>query len=297
MDTFSSCHPLINFVFYLFAIGIPVFYLHPVFLAIGLAAAIVYYVYLKGGASFGKVALFILPAVILASVLNPLIVHQGETMLWYLPNGNPVTLEAVIYGIGAGFMLASVISWFASFQEVMTSDKFMYLFSKSFPAAALLLSMTMRFVPRFGSQIKRIRQAQLCVGRDVTNGTIRQKLAHGMTIFSIAVTWALENSVETADSMKSRGYGLRGRTNYSIYRLDSRDRLILAVMAAEIVAIILMIRSRWVYILYYPLFTINALDWRAVTCFAVYALFCLTPVIMGVNEDLHWKRIKNDTVI
>ena len=91
------------------------------FLAIGLAAAIVYYVYLKGGASFGKVALFILPAVILASVLNPLIVHQGETMLWYLPNGNPVTLEAVIYGIGAGFMLASVISWFASFQEVMTS--------------------------------------------------------------------------------------------------------------------------------------------------------------------------------
>ena len=26
-------------------------------------------------------------------------------------------------------------------------------------------------------------------GRDVTNGTLRQKLAHGMTIFSIAVTW------------------------------------------------------------------------------------------------------------
>ena len=269
------------------------FYLHPVFLAIGLVAAIVYYAYLKGGASFGKIALFIFPAIILTSVLNPLLVHQGENMLFYLPNGNPVTLEAIFYGIGAGFMIACVISWFASFQEVMTSDKFMYLFSKSFPAGALLLSMTLRFVPRFMSQIKKISQAQLCVGRDVTQGTIRQKLAHGMTIFSIAVTWALENSVETADSMKSRGYGLRGRTNYSIYRLDSRDWSTLAVMIVEIIATIIMIRSRWVYIQYYPLFTINAFDWRAVICFTVYALFCLTPVIMGVSEDLHWKRIQN----
>ncbi len=293
MDTFSSCHPLISFVFYLFAIGIPVFYLHPVFLAIGLGAAIAYYAYLKSGSSIGKVALFAIPAILITAVLNPLLIHQGETMLWYLPNGNPVTLEAVFYGIAAGFMLATVISWFASFQEVMTSDKFMYLFSKSFPAAALLLSMTMRFVPRFASQIKRIRQAQLCVGRDVTNGTIRQKLAHGMTIFSIAVTWALENSVETADSMKSRGYGLRGRTNYSIYRLDGRDRATLAVMVLEIVTVIVMIRSRWVYIQFYPLFTINAFDWRAAACFTVYALFCLTPVIMGIREDLHWKRIQN----
>ena len=293
MDTFSSCHPLISFVFYLFAIGIPVFYLHPVFLAIGLLAAIAYFAYLKSGASLGKVALFAIPMIIITSVLNPLIIHQGETMLWYLPSGNPVTLEAVFYGIAAGFMLASVITRFASFQEVMTADKFMYLFSKSFPAAALLLSMTMRFVPRFASQIKKINQAQLCVGRDVTNGTIRQKLAHGMTIFSIAVTWALENSVETADSMKSRGYGLRGRTNYSIYRLDGRDKMTLLVMVLEIVAIILMIRARWVYIQFYPLFILNSFDWRAVLCFTVYALFCLTPVIMGVREDLHWKRIQN----
>lgn len=293
MDTFSSCHPLISFVFYLFAIGIPVFYLHPVFLAIGLLAAIAYFAYLKSGASMGKVALFAIPMILITSVLNPLIIHQGATMLWYLPNGNPVTLEAIFYGVAAGFMLAGVIVWFASFQEVMTADKFMYLFSKSFPAAALLLSMTLRFVPRFASQITKINQAQLCVGRDVNNGTIRQKLAHGMTIFSIAVTWALENSVETADSMKSRGYGLRGRTNYSIYRLDGRDKLTLAVMVLEIIVIILMIRARWVYIQFYPLFTINAFDWRAVLCFTVYALFCLTPVIMGVREDLHWKRIQN----
>lgn len=38
------------------------------------------------------------------------------------------------------------------------------------------------------------------------------------------VTWALENAIETADSMKSRGYGLRGRTAFSIYRMEDRDK-------------------------------------------------------------------------
>ena len=38
------------------------------------------------------------------------------------------------------------------------------------------------------------------------------------------ITWALENAIETADSMKSRGYGLKGRTAFSIYRFDERDK-------------------------------------------------------------------------
>ena len=48
-----------------------------------------------------------------------------------------------------------------------------------------------------------------------------------ITILSIMLTWSLENALETADSMKSRGYGLPGRTAFSIYRFDSRDKLAL----------------------------------------------------------------------
>ena len=35
---------------------------------------------------------------------------------------------------------------------------------------------------------------------------------------------SLENAIETADSMKSRGYGLKGRTTFSIYRFEDRDK-------------------------------------------------------------------------
>ncbi len=50
------------------------------------------------------------------------------------------------------------------------------------------------------------------------------------------VTWSLENAIETADSMRARGYGLPGRTSFSIYRFDSRDSSALAwlVSAARI---------------------------------------------------------------
>ena len=41
------------------------------------------------------------------------------------------------------------------------------------------------------------------------------------------LTWSLENAIETADSMKSRGYGLPGRTAFSIYRFDDRDKMAL----------------------------------------------------------------------
>ena len=36
----------------------------------------------------------------------------------------------------------------------------MYLFGKVIPAFSLLLSMTLRFVPRFTEQIKRVAEAQ-----------------------------------------------------------------------------------------------------------------------------------------
>jgi energy-coupling factor transport system permease protein len=46
-------------------------------------------------------------------------------------------------------MLAAVISWFSCYNAVMTSDKFVYLFGRVIPALSLILSMTLRFVPKF----------------------------------------------------------------------------------------------------------------------------------------------------
>ena len=44
---------------------------------------------------------------------------------------------------------------------------------------SLLLSMCLRFVPRFTGQIKKVAQAQQCIGRNVNNGKVWARAAHG----------------------------------------------------------------------------------------------------------------------
>ena len=58
-----------------------------------------------------------LPACLLMMVINPLFSHEGATMLFYQKDGNPVTLESILYGVGSGIMLACVVSWFSVFHS------------------------------------------------------------------------------------------------------------------------------------------------------------------------------------
>lgn len=90
---------------------------------------------------------------------------------------------------------------------------------------SLLLSMAFRFVPRFRAHMQAVSQAQ------PDTGGVR-KLRAALAAFSATVTWALENAIETADSMRSRGYGLPGSTTFSVYRLTVRDIAVLCSLLA-----------------------------------------------------------------
>lgn len=84
-----------------------------------------------------------LPLLVITALINPAFSHQGVTILTYLPSGNPLTLESILYGIYAAFLLITVIAWFSCFNAVMTSDKFMYLSGGGIiPALSLVLSMS-----------------------------------------------------------------------------------------------------------------------------------------------------------
>jgi len=292
-DAFSGYHPIVNFLYFGFVLAFAMIYTHPVCLIISLICAFVYAVYLNGRKAIRFTLIYMLPMMLFAALLNPMFNHQGGTILAYLPNGNPLTLESVMYGIAAASMLVAVITWFSCFNTVITSDKFVYLFGRIIPALSLILAMALRFVPRFKAQIKIVSNAQKCVGRNVSDGSILQKAKHGIRILSIMVTWALENAIETADSMKSRGYGLPGRTAFSIYRFDKRDRNALLFILACAAYIITGSVTDGLYFRYFP--TIQGL-WDtpyAVSIFIVYAALCIMPVILNIKEDLVWKSIKS----
>ncbi len=290
-DAFSAYHPLVNFLYFLLVLFFSMCFMHPACLVISLGSATAYNLYLKGRKGLRFSLAFLLPMLLLAAILNPAFNHEGVTILAYTPNGNPITLESLVYGVASSLMLVSVIQWFSCYNEVMTSDKFVYLFGRVIPALSLVLSMTLRFVPRFSEQLKTVRKAQKCIGRDLSEGSLIQRVRHGVTILSILVTWSLENAIETADSMKGRGYGLPGRSAFSIYRFDSRDRLALLWLGFCLWYIVFGWAGGGLYFRYYPSIKAAGLGPFPLSFLLVYLALCLTPLILNGREDAKWKRL------
>lgn len=291
-DPFSRCHPAVNFLYFALVLACSMFFRHPVSLAVSLACACCYATLLGGKSAVRFQLRWMLPLMLLAAVTNPAFNHNGVTILCYLPTGNPLTLESILYGLAAAAMLAAVLMWFYCFNEVITSDKFVYLFGRVIPALSLMLSMALRFVPRFHRQLSAVADAQRCLGRDVSNGRLDKRLRTAMKIFSITVTWALENAIMTADSMRSRGYGEPGRTSFSIYRFDARDRALLAWLSFCGVFILAGALSGGFYYSYSPM--LRGAPWTPLTAVfqAVYLLLCLTPIVLELHSRLTWRKIQ-----
>jgi len=94
-------HPIINFIYFGLVIGCSMVFLHPVCLLISITCAAYYTVVLFGKRravkGFGGVAVLML----LTALINPTFSHQGITELCELPGGNMLTLESILFGIGA----------------------------------------------------------------------------------------------------------------------------------------------------------------------------------------------------
>ena len=290
-DSFTGYHPTVNLSYFVLVIAFSMILTHPVAQLMALTCAVAYSVSVDGKKSVMLLLKFCLPMVLLTALINPVFNHEGMTVLYYFSSGNPLTLESVLYGVGAGVMLVTVLLWFSAFSRVMTSDKFIYLFGRVIPALSLVLSMSLRFVPKFKKQTETVVEAQRCIGRDISTGSLWQRFKMGVVILSIMITWALENAIETADSMKSRGYGLKGRTAFSIYRMDDRDKYALVWLGfcgllLTVGAMLSAFEFR-----YFPSIRYAAIGMTTIPFYAVYFGLCITPVVLNFREERKWKTI------
>lgn len=292
-DAFSQMHPIVNFIFFAFVIGFSMFIMNPACLLISLVCALVNALYLNGKKAVRLSVLYLLPTIIIIAIVNPVFNHDGVTMLAYFPWDNPLTLESIIYGIATAVLLSSIVLWFSCFNEVMTSDKFIYLFGRVIPSLSLVLSMALRFVPRFIFQFNVIRNSQKCIGRDISDGKLLQRLKNAAKIISIMISWALENAIETADSMKSRGHGLKGRTAFSIYRFSKRDAAVLSLIIISGIILIIMSVLDVAKFRYFPSVKGNVISAPAIIYYALYFSLMIMPLAINVWEGIKWKRLRS----
>ena len=285
---FILMHPVVTASYYTIVIGILMFSNSPLFLISAIALGICYDMLLKGRKSLRNNLFIILFMSFLTVLINALFTHNGSTVLFYLGN-NRVTLEAACYGFVMALMLSGVMIWFSSFNVVMTSEKLIYIFGRFAPVLGLTLSMIFRFVPLLRTRFELIREGQraLYAGDEKSFiGKIRQL---GKEV-SILVSWSLESSIESADSMAARGYGL-----YNLFKLRTADimTLLLSMLLGGITIASYAAGVNKLY--YYPVIRVveSSPKWLEFAGYISFIALLAIPLAIDLIGELRWKKSRS----
>ena len=301
MKAFSDYNPIAVF-FCLAGIALVcMFSMDPWLLLPALAGAAMLFFARNGREGLRECRLY--PLVFLCSaLLNPLFMHKGVTVLFVL-NDNPITLESLVYGCVFGVMLTAVLWWFRSFTQIMTADKLLYLLGSVSPKLALILSMTLRYLPLFRRQAEKTSLTQQAIGVPASRVTpeeeagagglsgLMERVRRALRVFSVMVTWALENGVITADSMTARGYGVKPRTHFAPYRFRRSDARLL--VASMLLTLLTLLGSRGGAPSFYPQLLFPRPTALAVIGRAAYILLCQLPAILEIKEMMKWKSLRS----
>lgn len=261
MRTLQKMHPAVCLIFLIAAAGLTAFTRNPAVILESLCGALLLAALsggMKGIGWFAGIAAA-------AALANFLFVHNGVTALFFV--GDTVfTLEALIYGFHTGLMLGAVCLWGACAVRFITSDKYIWLFGRILPAAGLVLSCAVRFVPLF---IRRTREFIAVQNASTVRGYLRA--------FSASVGYSAERAMDSALSMKARGYGTAKRTSFSLYRFTPGTvSALAAVVLSGGISLALVISGAGEFYFYPALSDIPA-DLTDIALYCGFGAMCLMP--------------------
>ncbi len=285
---FYTLHPAVSFIFYGGYFLFSMLFLHPIYLSSALLIGIIMNWMHDHGNSLKRFILWYILTCFVLSLLNPLFSHRGEHILFYVMN-QPITLESVMFGVIMALSILVLLAGFLSFNLIIQDNKLMYLFSASTPKLALLVIVAIRFVPLLLRRLNEIMIVQQTKGISVHEGSWIERARHGMTLVQILLSWSLEEAMQTADSMKARGYGLRARSSYISYRLDYRDVVVLSVTLLLGILCLICWRQGYGVLNIYPSLEGIKLSGADLVTYYVYLYYLLIPLGVEGEEVIRWR--------
>ncbi len=290
MRSFEQYNPAATAVCLLCSALAAMFCANPVMLALSLCGAIALRAVRQDRESAGSVA-FCAALLVVTPLFNLLFSHAGSTVLLVV-NNRPLTLEALLYGLNTAVMLLAVLLWMRTFSAIMTTDRLMYLLGGASPKLALLLSMALRFIPLFGKQAGRINAAQRAMGM-YRDDSIVDSARGGARVFSVLTTWALENGITTADSMRARGYGTGRRTAYTLYRFRLSDGILTAAALIPAAVCAVGVFSGAVSFEFYPRMSNIPGTPMAVATYISCGVLAFIPTFIETEAKLRWRSLRS----
>lgn len=335
-------------------LGLTMFSMHPLLIALSFAGGLAYGACVRGWRTAALSLSWQLPVVLVIGLVNPLFVSMGSTELFDL-FGRPVYAESLLYGCAMAGLFVASAQWFGIGSAMLSYDKVLGLLGNVVPTVALMVSMTMRLVPRFVRQGRTVAAVQdvalSCMGfgcapseggasasgeasasapgevgasmpeevgasipgearasmlgetgasatapgcrheparflrashlSDRVTGRLSNRVKGRLRQSSVLMGWAMEDSLETADAMRARGWGARRqRTAYLPYRFTLRDAAVLLVLT---VVAAVCIWASWIATNayeFYPRLTPICAWWGYVP----YAVWMFVPAALHLYE-------------
>lgn len=288
---FERCHPAVNLIYFTTVIFGMISFQHPVFLLISFFCALAYGVK-RNGIRIVIYNVIGLPLVGVFALYYSSYTHFGITVLKQNFIGNNITMESLVYGMVLGIIVLGIITWFSCVYAVFSSDKVIYLFGTVSPRLSLFLSILLRMVPRIKKEAIKINMAQQGIGRGVNQGNIFVRLRNAIRIFSILITWLIDSLTLASESMQSRGSNLRGRTAFSIYRFDNRDRGFVISMFACITITLMGVMLKQTDIVYDPAILMTPITSGSFFFYAGYGVLCLMPLGLELWTEYSFKKAR-----
>ncbi|MEK3875425.1 energy-coupling factor transporter transmembrane component T [Paenibacillus sp. FSL M7-0420] len=289
---FRSMHPVVALLYYAGLLLFALLVFHPLFLATEIAGLLALLLLQGQGRQLLRSLPFMLLMAASVALLNPLFSHRGARILFYWLD-QPITLEAVLYGLMMMTMLLTIFIWFISYNYTVTTDKFMYLFAAAAPRTALLTLMAIRFVPLFQRRLRQITLIQRLRGIDTGTGSLKKRMTDGMTLLKVLLTWSLEEALQTGDSMTARGYGSTKRSTYTIYKADLQDKLVMLLLTVSGVVTLLFWVQGYGKLEIYPRMRPADFGWQEAVMYGSFCLFVLIPAGLEGKEKWLWRSSKH----
>lgn len=281
-----AIHPVVTITYYVLLILLTAVLLNPWTALTCIVIQLAVMAVCKGIGGIRKPLGYTVLLTVIFAVINGLLNHRGNTPLIFI-NEIPITLEALLRGAMAGALTAALALIFQSAACFIDNGKLLYVIGKISPTAALMICMTLHFIPYYGRQLRQLKETQQALGYNTGKAAVK--------LFWAMLSENLESSIETQLSMKYRGYGSHVSRKHrgGRYRFTGRDAgkmILVLIMAAAIAGLI-----------FKGLYDFNFFPYMKVQPGLIYGvllygIFSILPIICKCREEIAWHiyiKLKN----
>lgn len=223
---------------------------------------------------------FCLPVGLLLILFNLVFNRNGVTVLFYIGDA-AVTLESILYALFTAFAFCGAVLWFSFFCAFLDSDRVYRLFARFSKGLAVIFSLSLALVPKILEKYEEIK-LQERAGNDK-----KHRFTQNILQLSALFSWVLEDSFETAVSMKARGALLKEKRQTQKQKATVAD-ILLWILCVACVAIMFFSPPMLAEI--YPKFRQEAYLQNNISYIPLFLLY-FSPVIFKIWEVTKWKFI------